>query len=473
MNGPIQLLDTNNNNIDRERLDIIQLWIGKVLHGFQSKRKISNSVSKVAFGRCKAKEENETYKKMRMSFCSKTRISRLIRLSNIGARTIPIQTNNDSFVTATIHLVPGQQQQQQQQWASVKNSLFSPQDNKHRGRQISNTKFDLKQASEKRNRQIQYAKEIQASRQDKSLDEDSIFRVVVKSFCKLMDCERCSLFWMDHANHELYFKPVGDEGLTGAIRFPASVGIAGWVATNKKLINVRDAYQNEMFHKDVDRRTNFKTRTILCAPVLLDGTLCAVVQMLNKFKDVSCPRELRSSRKGSTKFRKYIPFSTTDEEILMQCCEEVSRAVRGAYSNVVISTIHPPPSVRLDNKENYYKDEKKKTIYNDSSLEDGKDTRTRSRRGSVGTLVKFISNLSKQEDQLPEPDLPINEAVTKLKFRSDDGTSSRRGSTRSRRGSLAIPKTDPLHQHQLNLQMNEVVLKSETNHSNNSRRGSV
>jgi hypothetical protein len=277
---------------------------------------------------------------------------------------------------------------------------------------------------------------------------------------------------MDHANHELYFKPIGDEGLTGAIRFPASVGIAGWVATNKKLINVRDAYQNEMFHKDVDRRTNFKTRTILCAPVLVDGTLCAVVQMLNKFNDVSCPRELRSSRKGSTTFRKYIPFSTTDEEILMQCCEEVSRAVRGAYSNVVISTPHPPPSVRLENKENY-KDEKKKTICNDSSLEEGKETRIRSRRGSVGALVKFINQLSKQDDQLPEPDLPINEAVTKLKFRSDDGRSSRRGSIRSRRGSLAIPKTDPLHQHQLNLPMNEVVLKSETNHTNNSRRGSV
>lgn len=464
MNDPILAVDRND-SVDRERLEIIKLWIGKVLHGFQSKRKISKSASQVAFGRCTAKEKTETNAKTRKSFSSKSRKSRFIRLSHLVARATPIQSHNDSFASATIHLLPGQQQQQ---WASVKTSLFSPQDNKHRGRQISNTKFDLKQASEKRNRQIQYAKEIQASRQGRSLDEDSIFRVVVKSFCKLMDCERCSLFWMDHANHELYFKPVGDEGLTSAIRFPASVGIAGWVATNKKLMNVRDAYQNEMFHKDVDRRTNFKTRTILCAPVLVDGTLCAVVQMLNKFKDVSCPRKLRSSRKGSTKFRKYIPFSTTDEEILMQCCEEVSRAMRGHTDNVISTT--QPSCVMLEHQEKC-NDEKKHSHSTGASLEEGKETKARSRRGSVGTLVKFVNQLSKQEDHTPEPDLPINEAVAKLKFRSDDVIGSRRGSTRSRRGSLLLAKTDPLHPP--NLPMSEIVLSFETKRTISSRRGSV
>lgn len=410
---------------DRERFETLKLWIVEALNGFKSpsKRKATGTTSRIAFGRCKAKEKNEI-KTSRKSFCSKTMISRLVRLSNIVGRTTPM-LSSDSFT------LPGQQQ-----WASVKSSLFSPQDNKHRGRQISNTKFDLKLASEKRNRQIQYSKEIQASRQDKSLDADSIFRVVVKSFCKLMNCERCSLFWMDHVNHELYFKPVGDEGLTGVIRFPASVGIAGWVATNKRMMNVPDAYQNDMFNKDVDRRTNFRTRTILCAPVLVDGTLFAVVQMLNKFTDVSCPREFRSSRKGFTNFRKYVPFSAADEELLKQCCEEVSKAVKG-----------------LESMDSSYALQEGKNA--NSSSEEDKTARRRSRRGSVGTLVKFIHQLSKP-DQLPEPDLPISEAVTKFKFRSEDTTSSRRGSisTTTRRGSVLF-KPDQLHHP--DLPMNEEV----------------
>ena len=136
----------------------------------------------------------------------------------------------------------------------------------------------------------------------------------MQSFSKLMSCERCSLFLMDHNNHELYFKIVGeDEHHNEVIRFPASAGIAGWVATNKQLLNVSDAYKDDRFNKDADRRTNFRTRTILCAPILSEGIVLAVAQVLNEFKVKLCPPELRSNKatkKGFKVTRKvYIPFS--------------------------------------------------------------------------------------------------------------------------------------------------------------------
>jgi hypothetical protein len=49
---------------------------------------------------------------------------------------------------------------------------------------------------------------------------------------------------MDESKKELYFKPVGDSDHSHArlkpIRFPASAGVAGWVATNKMMCNIKN-----------------------------------------------------------------------------------------------------------------------------------------------------------------------------------------------------------------------------------------
>ena len=66
-------------------------------------------------------------------------------------------------------------------------------------------------AQEKLNRQMQYSQEIAAASRDAiSLHVDSITRIVVQKFRKVINCERCALFLMDNDNEELYFKPVGD-----------------------------------------------------------------------------------------------------------------------------------------------------------------------------------------------------------------------------------------------------------------------
>ena len=67
---------------------------------------------------------------------------------------------------------------------------------------------------------------------------------MVQGFKKLIDCERCALFLMDKESKELYFKPVGDGDHSHArlkpIRFPASSGVAGWVASNKMMCNIKN-----------------------------------------------------------------------------------------------------------------------------------------------------------------------------------------------------------------------------------------
>ena len=60
-------------------------------------------------------------------------------------------------------------------------------------------------------------------------------------------------------------------------------GIAGQVARTGKPVRLRDAYADPAFHAEIDRRTGYRTRSLLCLPVQgPDGRIIAVAQLLNK-----------------------------------------------------------------------------------------------------------------------------------------------------------------------------------------------
>ena len=67
------------------------------------------------------------------------------------------------------------------------------------------------------------------------------------------------------------------------IRFPVGVGIAGDVAKTLKTANIPDAYKDDRFNPAFDKETNYRTKSILCMPMLNnEGALVGVVQVLNK-----------------------------------------------------------------------------------------------------------------------------------------------------------------------------------------------
>ena len=134
------------------------------------------------------------------------------------------------------------------------------QQSKVRGTQMLNFKIDFSKAREKRKRQLQYSREIKSGAKSLHMREiDSVTRLVVQNFKKLIDCERCALFLMDESKNELYFKPVGDSDHSHArlkeIRFPASSGVAGWVASNKILLNIKNAYHDSRFNAEIGERS--------------------------------------------------------------------------------------------------------------------------------------------------------------------------------------------------------------------------
>ncbi len=115
------------------------------------------------------------------------------------------------------------------------------------------------------------------------LDLDSLLHSLIQETTRVMDADRSSLFVYDSATHELWIKIAEGIG-EKEIRLPVNrKSIAGTVAETKELLNITDAYSSELFNPDVDRKTGYRTRTILTCPMLnYRDEIVGVIQVLNK-----------------------------------------------------------------------------------------------------------------------------------------------------------------------------------------------
>jgi adenylate cyclase len=115
-----------------------------------------------------------------------------------------------------------------------------------------------------------------------TLELDRLIAVIMRKAREIMDAERSSLFLIDGQTQELWSKVAEGVG-TSHIRFPVGQGIAGHVAATGETLNIPDAYQHPLFNPEVDVRTGFRTRSLLCMPIRdTDGEVVGVTQVINK-----------------------------------------------------------------------------------------------------------------------------------------------------------------------------------------------
>ena len=111
---------------------------------------------------------------------------------------------------------------------------------------------------------------------------EGLIKQVVAMASKVMDADRASLFLVDHFRGELWSK-VAEGVESREIRIPIGKGVAGWVAQNNQIVNIPDAYEDFRFNPEVDHKTGYRTRNILCGPVKnLQGEVVGVIQVINK-----------------------------------------------------------------------------------------------------------------------------------------------------------------------------------------------
>jgi adenylate cyclase len=96
--------------------------------------------------------------------------------------------------------------------------------------------------------------------------------------------ERISLLLVDEARGELWSKvATHGSGRPVEIRMPIASGIAGHAYRTAAPVNVPDAYASPYFNREVDQTTGFRTRSVLCVPILdRQHRPFAVMSLLNK-----------------------------------------------------------------------------------------------------------------------------------------------------------------------------------------------
>ena len=147
-----------------------------------------------------------------------------------------------------------------------------------------------------------------------TLNIDDLLNLVMKEITFLMNADRSTLYLVDRRKKEIWSK-IALKAEVKEIRQKFGKGISGYVAETGRKINIPDAYQDSRFDPSTDKRTGYRTRSILCIPVWeplsmgKKAKLMAVIQVLNK-------------KTGS--------FTEEDEGILEAIGSEVSIALANA-----------------------------------------------------------------------------------------------------------------------------------------------
>ncbi|MCD4674778.1 MAG: SpoIIE family protein phosphatase [Desulfobacula sp.] len=109
----------------------------------------------------------------------------------------------------------------------------------------------------------------------------SLFSVIMNQTKKIMGAERSTVFLFDDKAHELW-SLVATDMENNKITIPCNQGIAGWVFNKKESLCINDTYNDTRFNFKVDSESGFRTKNILCTPIInRRGECIGVLQTLN------------------------------------------------------------------------------------------------------------------------------------------------------------------------------------------------
>ncbi|MBD2024729.1 GAF domain-containing protein [Leptolyngbya sp. FACHB-711] len=119
-----------------------------------------------------------------------------------------------------------------------------------------------------------------------SLDLEETLKKVMDEAKELMQADRSTLWLIDREKHELWTKLPNRDGELRELRIPMGAGFAGQVAMNGEPVLIPfDLYDhpNSAKSKETDKKTGYRTCSMLCMPVFnADNELIAVTQLINK-----------------------------------------------------------------------------------------------------------------------------------------------------------------------------------------------
>ncbi len=117
------------------------------------------------------------------------------------------------------------------------------------------------------------------------LELKTVQESATRAAAEALDAEACSILLKDAAADTLRFHFADGpqaNGLAAACLPINDQSIAGWVAGHGEPLLVPDAYADGRFNPAYDTQTGFRTRSLVCVPLVAKGKLLGVIQLLNR-----------------------------------------------------------------------------------------------------------------------------------------------------------------------------------------------
>jgi putative nucleotidyltransferase with HDIG domain len=111
---------------------------------------------------------------------------------------------------------------------------------------------------------------------------DKLLPLIISEISELIDADRTSLFLVDWDTLELKAKFA--EGVANdSISINLRMGIVGWSVLSKQVVNIANAYEHPYFNPEIDQILDYRTESILVAPVENNnGRIIGAIELLNK-----------------------------------------------------------------------------------------------------------------------------------------------------------------------------------------------
>lgn len=145
-----------------------------------------------------------------------------------------------------------------------------------------------------------------------SLQISDVLNFAMKAAEEFMEAEASSVFELDAEKEEIFVSLARGEkgGFIKARSLKPGEGIAGWVIQNGEPVVVEDVEKESRFSNRFDRETGFKTRSLICVPLIIRKRTIGALQVINK-------------RNGGS-------FTEKDTELLTALAQQIAVALDNA-----------------------------------------------------------------------------------------------------------------------------------------------
>lgn len=121
-----------------------------------------------------------------------------------------------------------------------------------------------------------------AGQWNQARETEPLLVMMAEAACRLLGADRASIFLWDRNTRQLVGRPaLGVEG--GELRVADDAGVVGYVMQTGQPRRVSEQIASELIDRNVDQRTGYQTRNLICVPLNgRDGQRFGVFEVLNK-----------------------------------------------------------------------------------------------------------------------------------------------------------------------------------------------